>query len=444
MLPQPLPHHPPHLLIPKYISQYSNHLLSRPKLTSPYFLDPPHLVSSRVSPVLVDSPHNVEEDAPSPLSGTANYHYVNRASGPYDSPVSPPEMYEDNSHNTAAYPASAHSYSYDINSGETVRAPRSYLSESPSPVDPHSASAFPNTMPAAHSQDRPTHDYQSGDDHFDTPSDPMSDRYSSDTNMHSQNTNLDHRRMSEPAVLGPTNPYASPPCDADPPHRLQQQFNFNPPAINSSRSAGSAYVPSLQRGASMSSLRDARQAHFDYSSHSQYATYEGESHRHQQYHGDDGLDSQISPLQPDFSGSIDSPTGLQYSPTTENHYGPSPPGTGTSTSSAPLMSPTTASSFISHSPRDPNSKTYSFVALPGNTVKKRPRRRYDEIERLYQCSWPDCNKAYGTLNHLNAHVTMQKHGVKRNPNGMYSFHRPSSLLHHIHQISFCDFFSTAS
>ena len=31
------------------------------------------------------------------------------------------------------------------------------------------------------------------------------------------------------------------------------------------------------------------------------------------------------------------------------------------------------------------SKTYSFVALPGNAVKKRPRRRYDEIERLYRC-----------------------------------------------------------
>lgn len=30
-------------------------------------------------------------------------------------------------------------------------------------------------------------------------------------------------------------------------------------------------------------------------------------------------------------------------------------------------------------------KTYSFVSLPGNAVRKRPRRRYDEIERLYQC-----------------------------------------------------------
>jgi hypothetical protein len=39
-------------------------------------------------------------------------------------------------------------------------------------------------------------------------------------------------------------------------------------------------------------------------------------------------------------------------------------------------------------PRSPSSsKTYAFVSLAGNTVKKRPRRRYDEIERLYQCSF---------------------------------------------------------
>ncbi|KZS90776.1 hypothetical protein SISNIDRAFT_398736, partial [Sistotremastrum niveocremeum HHB9708] len=61
------------------------------------------------------------------------------------------------------------------------------------------------------------------------------------------------------------------------------------------------------------------------------------------------------------------------------------------------------------------SKTYSFVPLPGNALKKRPRRRYDEIERLYNCQWPGCAKAYGTLNHLNAHVSMQRHGPKRSP-----------------------------
>ncbi len=39
----------------------------------------------------------------------------------------------------------------------------------------------------------------------------------------------------------------------------------------------------------------------------------------------------------------------------------------------------------------------------------------EEITRNYVCIWPGCSKAYGTLNHLNAHVTMQKHGAKRVP-----------------------------
>lgn len=66
---------------------------------------------------------------------------------------------------------------------------------------------------------------------------------------------------------------------------------------------------------------------------------------------------------------------------------------------------------------NPGQRTYAFVSLAGSTIRKRPRRRYDEIERLYSCSFEDCTKAYGTLNHLNAHVTMQKHGPKRNPSG---------------------------
>lgn len=67
------------------------------------------------------------------------------------------------------------------------------------------------------------------------------------------------------------------------------------------------------------------------------------------------------------------------------------------------------------------SKVYSFVPLSGVNSKKRPRRRFDEIERLYVCNWGECEKAYGTLNHLNAHVHMQKHGPKRLPAGMSSF-----------------------
>lgn len=62
-------------------------------------------------------------------------------------------------------------------------------------------------------------------------------------------------------------------------------------------------------------------------------------------------------------------------------------------------------------------QVYSFVPIPGAQQHKRPRRRYEEIERMYKCGWNGCEKAYGTLNHLNAHVTMQSHGAKRTPEG---------------------------
>ncbi|EXL66231.1 hypothetical protein FOPG_17577 [Fusarium oxysporum f. sp. conglutinans race 2 54008] len=39
----------------------------------------------------------------------------------------------------------------------------------------------------------------------------------------------------------------------------------------------------------------------------------------------------------------------------------------------------------------------------------------EDIERIYKCGWNGCEKAYGTLNHLNAHVTLQSHGQKRTP-----------------------------
>ena len=40
---------------------------------------------------------------------------------------------------------------------------------------------------------------------------------------------------------------------------------------------------------------------------------------------------------------------------------------------------------------------------------------------MYKCGWNGCEKAYGTLNHLNAHVTMQSHGTKRTPEGKFCF-----------------------
>ncbi|KAL0139320.1 hypothetical protein V8B55DRAFT_1588836 [Mucor lusitanicus] len=60
-------------------------------------------------------------------------------------------------------------------------------------------------------------------------------------------------------------------------------------------------------------------------------------------------------------------------------------------------------------------KIYSFVPLDVIFQQKRPRKKFNEVERLYACTYMDCTKAYGTLNHLNAHVTMQGHGPKRMP-----------------------------
>lgn len=48
---------------------------------------------------------------------------------------------------------------------------------------------------------------------------------------------------------------------------------------------------------------------------------------------------------------------------------------------------------------------------------KRPRRKFEEVERNYVCNFEECGKAYGTLNHLNAHVLSQNHGPKRMPAG---------------------------
>ncbi|RHZ44958.1 uncharacterized protein CDV56_101372 [Aspergillus thermomutatus] len=81
--------------------------------------------------------------------------------------------------------------------------------------------------------------------------------------------------------------------------------------------------------------------------------------------------------------------------------------------SAPATTVGPASPAATAGPRP--GQVYSFVPIPGAQQHKRPRRRYEEIERMYKCGWNGCEKAYGTLNHLNAHVTMQSHGAKRTP-----------------------------
>ncbi|KAG4301396.1 hypothetical protein PCANB_002266 [Pneumocystis canis] len=91
---------------------------------------------------------------------------------------------------------------------------------------------------------------------------------------------------------------------------------------------------------------------------------------------------------------------------------PSPIGVSSRQSSPIAMSPGIQLPYKAPSKMK---QIYSFIPLPGAQTQKRPRRRYDEIERIYQCGWNGCEKAYGTLNHLNAHVFMQGHGEKRTP-----------------------------
>jgi hypothetical protein len=73
--------------------------------------------------------------------------------------------------------------------------------------------------------------------------------------------------------------------------------------------------------------------------------------------------------------------------------------------------------YVGNLPRGARAGNAAALIMESLGDRLRVRRRYDEIERLYQCSWPDCNKVYGTLNNLNSHVQMQKHGAKRSPNG---------------------------
>ncbi|KAG8907331.1 hypothetical protein FRB99_004578 [Tulasnella sp. 403] len=126
------------------------------------------------------------------------------------------------------------------------------------------------------------------------------------------------------------------------------------------------------------------------------------------------------PSADDPNAQIDQLFDQDDNPTSSSALEPSPPqspqpGSSGSITLQPLYHPHHQYPISPPGADQHTSRTYSFVSLPGNAMRKRPRRRYDEIERLYRCNWDGCTKSYGTLNHLNAHVSMQRHGVKRTP-----------------------------
>jgi hypothetical protein len=116
-----------------------------------------------------------------------------------------------------------------------------------------------------------------------------------------------------------------------------------------------------------------------------------------------------------YPGQPQTPMGYPSRPEWAGHYPQPGMHYGHPASSGPpapaMVSPVQRPPTGGH----PLSTVYSFVPIPGAQQHKRPRRRYEEIERMYKCGWNGCEKAYGTLNHLNAHVTMQSHGSKRTP-----------------------------
>ena len=398
-----------------------NHTLSRPKYPSPLDFHP--ILPHSMPPQIPTSPNRVHKDPP-PLSAENNCRYEHDGSraqdifGRNNSTATSSEAYAAMAQNV--FTSQSTSQDSEINNG--------YISKSPSPTEGHPTSSFPHPLSAPHSQE---HFSNTGSPPFGSDMSRYTPLHSSDryvrNGTHHQHPPgpdkysfplLDQRRMSEPSIFGSSgsahaSAYPNPNAEPTTGRYQQMQFAFNPPP----QSPPSPYSP-LHRGLSTGSLHDLGHHH-------QQRSPAWKSDDHMQLHlhsiSGVGLDEPISPLHPTFSRGLHSPTlAQQYPSLADDAYGPSPPGTGTSTSSnAPAARPGGAGTGSSSSS---NSKTYSFVSLPGNAVKKRPRRRYDEIERLYQCSWPDCTKAYGTLNHLNAHVTMQKHGSKRNPNGMSKLH----------------------
>jgi hypothetical protein len=78
------------------------------------------------------------------------------------------------------------------------------------------------------------------------------------------------------------------------------------------------------------------------------------------------------------------------------------------------------STDISNMLQPPNSPQHISTpkvvqVAPGTTrPQRRCRRSGSQIDRSkYICGWKGCSKAYGTLGHLNQHITIKNHGLRR-------------------------------
>ncbi|EJU03638.1 hypothetical protein DACRYDRAFT_99224 [Dacryopinax primogenitus] len=107
------------------------------------------------------------------------------------------------------------------------------------------------------------------------------------------------------------------------------------------------------------------------------------------------------------------PHGPNSTPSGDSANDPSP-SPHSSGSDSPIYSGSSSGLSRHRSPSRAHDPNVSFLP-PVAHIRKRPRRKADEIERIYICGFDGCQKSYGTLNHLNAHVRNASHGEKRRP-----------------------------
>lgn len=343
-------------------------------------------------------PHDENHLDDSPLEHHHSYSYVPRGHPVHNSP-SPDAMYQhsvhshlyDDQHNTQPnqpqeYNLQARQQPPSIHT-DNLLYPSDSANYSPSPMsspaDNSIASqssarqfSFPQPMSAPHSHNafppRFDHEHEHGL-----------------SRLQFSNPTLD-RRMSEPVLGAGRQTFAQPPPShhdtfaytATSSNTVVQPSPLSPRPSSSYSSYGT--YQEHQRDSSGASIGSAGLSDLyaqpvatPWSSSLKHAELETEPH------------VTSSPLSPLYAGSVASGSDASVTglPSPPSQSRPSPSEQPATLPGARPPQPPQASASATPTPRPGgnNSKTYSFVSLPGNAVKKRPRRRYDEIERLYQC-----------------------------------------------------------
>ena len=373
------------------------------------------------SPHDADAPPSSDDDSPSPPV----FHYDSGAlSDTAAATAAFRDMYPAHSDPLVHYaaPPTASSSSGASNPGADIDNDPSYAS-----ARRHSPPVFTNELlppseqdlagysPSPHSES-PSMGGRAASGAFPLPTQPMSSQYGSFAGAqpqslpsttrypHPQSSNpLLDRRMSEPVLSQryaqsqlPTSQSQSQSQASSQPASQQPQYAY-PPSTQSPRTVSATYAyPTYGTGAHGHARMGSGSSGSITDSYGATASSWPGPLKHDLAEG-------AAPISPVYAGSVSGSEGVGGSPPLSgSRLGPGGqpqqtrpgapqgqvphpvqgqgPGQAAGPGQGPLPPPGAQTQQ-----RSANGKTYSFVSLPGNAVKKRPRRRYDEIERLYQC-----------------------------------------------------------